>query len=68
MRKVGGGGRGRKGRRERGNRRSTDKDWTVGSRSCCERVEYDLQYMWFYLVHKKSHQGFSVENSFKFIY
>ena len=39
-----------------------------GSRSCCERAEHYLQYMWFYLVHKKSHQGFSVENSFKFIF
>jgi len=72
MRKVGGGGRGRgkqEGERDRRpTEQQTNKDCNAGSRSYCERAKYYLQYMWFYLVHKKSHQGFSVENSFKFIF
>ena len=31
-------------------------------------VEYYIEYMQFYFIHKKSHQGFLVENSFEFVF
>lgn len=63
---VGGEAGGREGQET--HRAADRQDCNAGSRSCCERAEHYLQYMWFYRVHKKSHHGFSAENSFKFIF